>query len=256
MFSLFTGKISGVFSLALQGISKALGFVIETVTSVVDTVVETVGTLTSPLTDTLTSLPLVGGTVESVLDLKSNLVGNLSEGLHSVASDLSEGDLLGGVNTALNSVTATLGETIADGANILSNVIDVTTPVTGLLSELPGLGDILNAAGETTSNLIGFVEETGDYVASIHPTDLVNGLLSDPTGSVGGVIQDASGSLENLLNDLVPITDVVSTLPVVGDAVTVAGQLAGSITDGLYDVGSLLGQVDLLDPFQSNGSLI
>ena len=37
MFSLFTGKISGVFSLTLQGISKALGFVIETVTNVVDT---------------------------------------------------------------------------------------------------------------------------------------------------------------------------------------------------------------------------
>ena len=93
MFSLFTGKISSVFSLAFQGISKALGFVLETVTTVVDTVVETVGAITSPVTEALTNLPLVGDTIQSVVDLESNLLGNVSHGLHAVADQLSQGDL-------------------------------------------------------------------------------------------------------------------------------------------------------------------
>lgn len=256
MFSLFTGKINGVFSLALQGIAKVVGFVLDTVTSVVDTVVETVSTLTAPVTDTLSKLPLVGDTIHSILDLESNLVGNLSDGLHAVASDFSEGNLLGSLNTALNGVTATIGQTLEDTTDSLGHIVGLTTPVTDLLGGIPGLEGILHATGETTNNLLGFVQETGDYVASIQPLDLVNGLLSDPTGSVGSVIQDTSVMLDNLLNDLAPITDAVATLPVVGDVVTVAGPLLGSLTDGLYDVGALLGQVDLLDPLQSNSSII
>lgn len=256
MLSLFSGKISSVFTLAFQGIAKVVGFVLETLTSVVDTVVETVNTLTAPLTETLTKLPLVGDTIHSILDLESNLVGNLSEGLHAVASDFSEGDLLGGLNTALNGVTATVGETLGDTSDLLGNVVGLTAPVSGLLGSIPGLEGIIDAAGETTNNLLGFVEETGEYVAGIQPLALVNGLLSDPTASIGGVLQDTSVTLDNLLNDLVPMTDVVTALPVVGEVVHVTGSVLGSVTDGLYDVGTLLGQVDLLDPFQSHSSII
>lgn len=40
MLNLFTGKISGVLSLTLQGISKAIGLVLNTVLDTVDSVLE------------------------------------------------------------------------------------------------------------------------------------------------------------------------------------------------------------------------
>ncbi len=252
MFSLFTGKISGVLSLAFQGISKAVGLVVETVSNVIDGVVETLGAITNPITEQLTQLPVVGDTVDAVLDLKSNILNNLGNGLDAIASDLSQGDLLGGVTTALNGVTSTVGQTMTDTADVLQQVSGLASPITGLISDLPGLEGILNAANQTTSNLIGFVAETGQYVGSINPTELVSGLLSDPTASLGGVVQDASGTLENLLNDLVPVTDVVSELPVLGDVVSQVGQTVQGINQGIYDLGTQISQIDLLNPLNQN----
>ena len=246
MFGLFTGKISGVLSLVFQGISKAVGSIIETVSNVIDTVVETVGTLTNPITEQLTQLPVVGDTVDTVLDLKSNVLGNLTDGLDAIANNLSQGDLLGGVNTALSGLTSTVGKTIIDTAGVVEQVANLTSPVTGLISGLSGLGDVLGAANQTTSNLIGFVEETGQYVGSINPTELVSSLLSDPTGSIGGVVQDVSTTLENLLNDLVPVTDLVSELPVIGDVLSQVGQTAHNINQGIYDLGTQISQPNQL----------
>lgn len=248
MFSLFTGKISGVLSLAFQGISKAVGLMIETVSNVIDSVVDTVGLITNPIAEQLTHLPVVGGTVEAVLDIQSNVMGNLSDGLGAIAHDLSQGDLVGGVTTTLNGLTSTLGQAITDTAGIVEQVTGLTSPITDLISDLPGLGGILNAANQITSNLIGFVEETGQYVGSIHPTELVSGLLSDPTGSVGSVVQDVSTTLENLLDDLAPVTDLASEVPVLGDVVNHVGQTAHSMNQGIYDLGTQISQIDLLNP--------
>ena len=85
MLNLFTGKISGVLSLTLQGISQAVGLVLNTVLDTVDSVLETVSSLTAPLTDALTEFPLIGGDIEKVLAVENQLVGTL---LQSVNSDL------------------------------------------------------------------------------------------------------------------------------------------------------------------------
>lgn len=251
MFKLFTDKVSGVFTLAMQGIAKAIGCIVETVTNVVDTVVESVGTLTAPLTEKLTTLPLVGDTVESVLNLESHLLGNLSGGLHAVAEDFSKGDLLGGIHTALGGVTATVGQTLGDVSTIIGNVSGLSTPLTDLLSEVPALAPVVNVFGETSSNLLGLLTETGDYVASINPLDLVTGAVTDPTGSLGGVLKDVSGTLDNLLDDLSPVTGSTASIPVVGDAVGVVGDISGALTQGLYDAGQAISQIDLFEPFQS-----
>ena len=66
MASLLGGsKFNGVFTLAVQGISKAVGFLTKAVITLVDEVVETVSTLTAPLTDALTQLPVVGDTLKN-----------------------------------------------------------------------------------------------------------------------------------------------------------------------------------------------
>lgn len=247
MFSLFTGKISGVFSLALQGLSKALGFVVETVTNVVDKVIETTALVTSPITDKLTALPIIGNTIDSVLKLESNLIGNLSGGLHAVADDLSQGNLVAGISTALNGVTSTVGQTIGDGVNIVENVVGLSSPITGLIGGLPVLGPVVDAAGETSSNLLGFVKETGDYVASINPIELVSGLITDPTGSIGGVIQDTSSTLGNLLNDLSPLTNSVKDLPVVGGLVDAVGETSTNLLGFMAETGDYISGINPLD---------
>lgn len=256
MFSLFTGKISAVFSLALQGISKAIGFIVETVTDILDTVVETISAITSPITDALTELPLIGDTVKSVLTLESNLVSNLSDGLHQVADQLLQGALIDGVTTAVNQITPLVGQAVKDVVDVVDNVVGLADPVTDLLSHLPVVGDVVTAVGETTDNLLGFVAETGQYVADTEVTALVGELLTDPAATLGGVIQDVSGSLANVLEDLSPLTDAANDLPVVGDVVVKVGDLAQQVPEALYDVGTQISQIDLLNPLQNNLSYV
>lgn len=244
MLNLFTGKISGVLSLTLQGISKAVGLVLNTVLDTVDSVLETVSSLTAPLTDALTELPLIGGTIEKVLTVENQLVGTLGEGLHAVADQLATGDLLGGVQTTLNGVTGVVGQTVTEVAGLVDHLSGVATPITDALSDLPLLGDLLDAVGETTGNLTDLLAETGDYVTSIDPTELLTSVLNDPLASVGGVVQDVSGTLDALLDDIAPITSIATELPVVGDLVQVVGESTTALNQGLYDVGSLFQYVN------------
>ncbi|WP_180178289.1 hypothetical protein [Acinetobacter sp. YH01005] len=245
MLNLFTGKISGVLSLTLQGISKAVGLVLNTVLDTVDSVLETVSSLTAPLTDALTELPLIGGTIEKVLAVENQLVGTLGDGLHAVADQLATGDLLCGVQTALNGVTGVVGQTVTEVAGLVDHIGGVAAPITDVLSDLPLLGGLLDAVGETTGNLTGLLAETGDYVASIDPTELLTSVLNDPLASVGGVVQDVSGTLDALLDDIAPITSIATELPVVGDLVQVVGESTTALNQGLYDVGSLLQSVNI-----------
>jgi len=249
MFSLFTSKISGVLSLALQGISKAAGLVLDTLIDVAGTVLDTVSAVTAPLTDTLTNLPLVGETISKVFDAKDNLVNGLSEGLQATADQLSSGDLLGGVSTLLDGTTSLVGQAVTETAGLAEHVVGLTSPVTDLLGDVPVLGGLLDVAGETAGNLIGLVGETGEYVSSINPVDLVGSLLADPLGTAGGALQDVSGTVDALLDDLAPLTDTVSGLPVVGDIVAVAGDLTAGLNQGIYDFGAALksNTLDLLD---------
>lgn len=251
MFTQFLGKISGVFNLAFQGISKVLGFVVDTVATVVDTVVETVSSLTQPVNDQLSELPIVGDAVDSILNLESNLVNNLTGGLHAVADDLLDGNLIGGVETALNGVTATVGETLTDVSTVLGDVVELATPVTDLIATVPSLAPILESVGDTTSNIIGFVAETGEYVSDIQPLELITDLLDQPTATIGATLQDVSGTLDNLLNDLAPITASAAQLPVVGELVATAGVVSSALTQGLYDAGQLIASIDLLDPLNT-----
>ena len=244
MLNLFTGKISGVLSLTLQGISKAVGLVLNSVLDTVDSVLETVNSLTAPLTDALTELPLIGGTIEKVLAVENQLVDTLDEGLHAVADQLATGDLLGGVQTTLNGVTGVVGQTVKEVAGLIDHIAGVAAPITDSLADVPVLGGILNAVGETTENLTGLLAETGDYVASIDPTELLTSVLNDPLASMGSVVQDVSGTLDALLDDIVPITSIATELPVVGDLVQVVGESSTALNQGLYDVGSLLQSVN------------
>ncbi len=93
MLNLFTGKISGVLSLALQGISKAVSLFLNTVLDTVDTVLDTVSHLTAPITEALIELPIIGSSIEKVLTSENNLVSTLGDGLHAVADQLATGEL-------------------------------------------------------------------------------------------------------------------------------------------------------------------
>lgn len=205
MLSLFTGKISGVLSLALQGISQVNGLVLNTVLDVVDTVVDSINTTA------LTELPVVGSGIRKVLELESNLVSSIGGGLRDVADHLASGNLLGAVDTALEGVTLVVGQTLSDATAVVEQVVGLTSPVTELVSDVLVIGDILSAAGDTT-NLLGLIDETADYVAGIDPLALLENTLNDPLGTIGGTLQDVSGTLDHLLEDLLPVTEIATSL--------------------------------------------
>ena len=243
MSTLFTGgKISGIFTLAFQGITKAVGLLTKAVITVIDQVVDIVTDITAPLTDALMQLPIVGETIGTVLNIGTGLVAELSNGVHAISDEFIAGDLLGGVSTALNGTTSLLGQSLNGVSDILDNVLATTAPITSPLTNLPILGDVVSAVGQTSSNLNGLIAETGDYISSIQPIDLVTSVLNNPVASVGGVIQDVSGTLDSLLDDLAPVTTTVSTLPVIGDIITTVGTVVGSANHGLYDLGTQLNQ--------------
>lgn len=241
------GKFNGVFTLAVQGISKAVGFLTKAVITLVDEVVETVNTLTAPLTDALTQLPVVGDTLKTVLDTNTGLLADVSQGVHAVSDQLLQGDLSGGIDTLLNGTTDLVGQTLDGVSDILDSVLDTTAPLTAPLISLPVIGDVVTTVGETASNLSGLVAETGDYVAGIQPLDLVNDTLNNPVASVGGALQDISGTVDALLDDLAPITDTAADLPAIGSIVKTVGATAGALNAGLYDLGAQLGKVSPLD---------
>lgn len=256
MFSLLSEKISGVLSLALQGITTALGVLTKTVITVVDEVVSTVSDLTAPLSAQLGALPVVGDLLSTVLNVSTGLVSGVSAGVHAISDQWIAGDLACGVNTALNGTTDLLGQGLGGVSDILDSVLAATAPLTAPLANLPILGDVVTAIGQTGSNLSGLVDETGQYVAAINPLELINNTLENPVASVGGVIQDVSGTLDALLNDLVPVTDVATSLPVAGAVVGLVGETVSTVNQGLYELGAQLGQVNSLDHLSQTYSYV
>src|SRR5690606_40656928 len=130
MFSLLSEKISGVLSLALQGITTALGVLAKTVITVVDEVVSTVSDLTAPLSAQLGALPVVGDLLSTVLNVSTGLVSGVSAGVHAISDQWIAGDLACGVNTALNGTTDLLGQGLGGVCVILDSVIVVRAPLT------------------------------------------------------------------------------------------------------------------------------
>ncbi len=183
--------------------------------------------------------------IEKVLAVENQLVGTFGDGLHAVADQLAITATSGGVQTALNGVTGVVGQTVTEVAGLVDHISGgVAAPITDALSDLPLLGGLLNAVGETTGNLTRLLAERATTVASIDPTELLTSVLNDPLASVGGVAQDVSGTLDALLDDIAPITSIATELPVVGDLVQVVGESTTALNQGLYDVGTLLQSVN------------
>ena len=59
-----------------------------------------------------------------------------------------------------------------------------------------------------------------------------------------------------LLNDLVPVTDVATSLPVAGTVVGLVGETVSTVNQGLYELGVQLGQVNSLDHLSQTYSYV
>ena len=223
MFNLFTGKISGVLTLALQGISKLAGEVLNLTLSIVDTVVETVNDLTAPLTKTLVNLPVIGETLTNVFDVKNNLVNTLGENLHTVADQLSEGNLTKAIETGVNGLTQLTGQIVGDVANLLDYKIDLP-----LVESLP-LSNILDAVNETNDNIVDSVKNIGSYISDIHPTELLTNAITDPSNTLINVIKDVSTTVDDLLDNFAPITNALHES---------FEKIDAKITQNIYDISN------------------
>lgn len=242
MFSLFGGKLSSVFTMIHQGISKVIGTIVEKVADVVDTVTEIASSIVQPLTETLTDLPLLGGVVGSANDFLTDTVSNISGTLHTAADQFIASNLAGGAQTLLDGATSLVGDTANGLRDLLADTTDALSPITDQLNQIPVIGNVLEAVTDTTGNLLGFVGETADYVSGIEPVPLLGDLLNNPVAAIGGVVEDLSGSLDNLLDDIAPVTDLVGNVPVVGQIVDKVVDGADLIPDALFVAGGYLQQ--------------
>jgi tetrahydromethanopterin S-methyltransferase subunit B len=140
----------------------------------------------------------------------------------------------------LNNVTHLAGNALNDVSKVADTVVDLVSPALNHLGHIPVIGDVVLAAGKSISNISGLIDETGDYVTSIQPVELVNDLLQNPLATVGGVVQDVSGTVDALLNDISPLTGTLSTLPIAGGVVAVAGGTVDAVNHGLDTIGAQL----------------
>ena len=247
MFNLFSGKYNGALSLALQGISQAVGFITKVIIAAVDHTVEAFSSISTPLTDKITAIPIIGETLNSVVETVNHVVGGVSNTVNDLADDLLAGNLEQGVDRLLDNATTLVGHTVNDASDVLDNVLDLISPVTAQLSQVPVLGPIVHAADQALNNLSGLVDETGDYVGAIDPVALVSSTLQNPVAGVGGVVQDVSSTLDALLGDIAPITTTLEAIPVAGGAVTLVGETVTAINNGLYGLGTQLTTVNPLN---------
>ena len=240
--SLFTGKISSVFTTLFQGISKVVGTIIETVATTVDFVSEIVTTISTPIIAKLTTLPLLGDIIESTNSFVEDAVSTISDSLHGTADQFINNNLAGGVQTLLDGATNLVGDTLNHVTDLANGATQALSPITTSLTQLPVLGPILGNVLETTDNILGFVDETADYVSSIDATHLLSNVLSNPITTVGGVVTDVSGSLDSLLDDFAPAVGIVEQLPVLGHVVEHVGSGLGYVPDALNFIGGHLQQ--------------
>ena len=252
MFKLFTDKISSVFTTAFQGLTKLVGSIVDTVITTVDFVVDSLSEALSPVTETLTKLPVLGETIESTLTLVDHLVTNTSETVHTIADELQEGHLLAATQAifrgTIDNATDIVGQVLVDASGTVQDIANLTSPLThSPLGELPIIGEVLNAIGETANNLTGLIAETGVYTSDTALSQLGADLILDPIGTVGGVLQDVSGIIDNLVSDIAPITDLTNNIPVAGTVVDTVEDISKLLTDGLYTSGALLDQLPKYD---------
>lgn len=264
MFKLFSGKISGVLTLGLQGLTKAVGHILDAVVHTADALIDTLGVVLSPLTSALSHVPVLGTTVNKVLDTTTNLLDSVTGELHQTAHTLKTGNLEGGVIDLLDGVTSIAGNAVTGVAGLADHVVGLTDPLTEVLGQVPVLDGAVSAVGGTVDNLLGFVGETGQYVADINPTDLLNDLASNPTGTLGGVVQDLAGSGANLVADLNPLVDLASQIPVLGSVVGAVSETGTNLTGLLGETGQYIGGIDagqfvgslLTNPIATAGELV
>lgn len=244
MFKLFTGKLSSIFTTVYQGLSQAVGDTLTYVAGIVDIATSTIEEITSPITDELAQLPIIGSSLESTLDTVNNAISDATDTIQNVGSNLSEGNLPGAVDYLLDQATGLVGGSLNDVSEIIGEIGDIVDPITGQpLADLPILGNILTATGTTVDNASGLVNEIGDYIDAIDPVDLLSQLENAPLATVGGLVQDVSGILDNILDDVSPITDLTSDLPVVGHVVDGLGYIAQHTINGLGFLGEHISQI-------------
>ena len=253
MFKLLTSKLSSIFTPAYQGITQILGDTISYTAGLVDTVATTAATVVAPMTDLLTQTPVIGSAIESTLTTTGNLLTGATSTLNSVGQHVAAGDITGAVDQLLDHATGVVGGALNDASGLVADVGSLVDPISGQpLSGVPILGDVLSAAGVTLDNASGLVNELGDYVAAIDPLDTLGQLTNNPFGTVGGVVQDVSGILDNILDDVSPVTDLVSSVPVVGHVSDGLGYVAQHTIDGLGFLGNHISQLSSFNPFDSS----
>ena len=159
----------------------------------------------------------------------------------TVSSTLTDvGTILNGVvnNPSPAGIASALNDTLSLAGNTLQGVANTVVP-------LPLLQNLLDAAGATVNNV-------GDSIESLLTKDTINveQLLSNPFNEAGEALEDVAEILDRIVSDAAPITNHLSNLPVVGDAVAGLEQFTQHITGGISFAGGQIKQITIPNLFE------
>ena len=175
--------------------------------------------VTAPLQPIIQTLETTHATVSSTLT-----------GVGTIVNDIIDNPSPAGIASALNDTLSLAGST-------LQGVANTVVP-------LPLLENLLDAAGATVKNV-------GDSIGgSTEGTINLEQLLSNPFNEAGEALEDVAKILDRLVSDAAPITNHLSNLPVVGDAVAGLEQFTQHITGGISFAGGQIKQITIPNLFE------
>lgn len=249
MFSLFSGKLSSVLTTAFQGLTSAVGKIVDAVVTAAETITDVVvETVVTPTVEALHHVPVLGDVVGSVTGLVGSTTDNLFGTLHNTANNIESGNLattLGGLATDTSNL---LGSLAVDTASTLDHV---STTLINAAQDFPIIGEVVETASTLVSsaanNLVGTVHHLSENLQSGDVVGAVKDLLSDATFVAGNLVTDTTFVVDELLDSTSLITNTLAQVPVLGGVLNGVVASVDNVVDTVGGVGQYVADVNPVD---------
>ena len=150
------GTVTGVLPDLLNDTTNLVGGVLSDASQVVQDVANLIPPSPTPL-----------GVVNGVLDAVGDTLDNLSGFVDQTGTYVSNIEPLGLVSGLLSDPAGTVGDTLGDVSGILNNLLGDLEPVTNVLSDLPGIGTIVDGAETVLGHTFDGVGYLGGHISQL-----------------------------------------------------------------------------------------
>lgn len=263
MFKIFTGKLNNTLSLAWKINAKTTGSILNDALDSMHTTLNIINTSTNQIQNTLTSLPIIGTTIEKGIDIQKNSINKSSDILQDVSNNLIQNSIPDATKTIIAGTTSMMAAKTTEIVKLIATAPQDIWNSTGTIVEdtasfitekikltkesIHGVGDILESViTDTIPNIVDMntsILETTINLSKSAIDDIqdTKAFLKNPKElTVSKLIQDKGISINDFLSDISPLTEELSTYPIIGDILNTPTQVSKNIGVGIYEFGMLV----------------